>query len=62
MLKLFGSPDNVLEYAAKLAVAHSQAKNSSKVPVDYTLVKYVHKPSGAKPGKVIYTNYQTIII
>lgn len=55
-------PDNVLEYAAKLAVKHSQAKNSNKVPVDYTLVKYVHKPNGAKPGKVIYTNYKTIII
>lgn len=55
-------PNNVLEYAAQLAVMHSQAKNSSKVPVDYTLVKYVHKPSGAKPGKVIYTDYKTIII
>ena len=55
-------PDNVLEYAARLAVKHSQAKDSSKVPVDYTLVKYVHKPNGAKPGKVIYTNYKTIII
>ena len=55
-------PEHVLEYAAKLAVKHSQAKDSSKVPVDYTLVKYVHKPSGAKPGKVIYTNYKTIFI
>lgn len=55
-------PDHVLEYAAKLAVKHSQAKDSSKVPVDYTLVKYVHKPNGEKPGKVIYTNYKTIII
>ena len=55
-------PDNVLEYAAKLAVKHSQAKDSSKVSVDYTLVKFVHKPNGAKPGKVIYTNYKTIII
>lgn len=55
-------PDNVLEYAAKLAVLHSQAKGSSKVAVDYTLVKFVHKPNGAKPGKVIYTNYKTIII
>lgn len=55
-------PNHVLEYAAKLAVEHSQAKGSSKVAVDYTLVKYVHKPNGAKPGKVIYTNYKTIII
>ena len=55
-------PNNVLEYAAKLAVLHSQAKGSSKVAVDYTLVKFVHKLNGAKPGKVIYTNYKTIII
>ena len=47
----------LLEYAAKIAVEHSEAKNSSKVPVDYTLVKYVHKP-----GKVVYTDYKTIII
>jgi len=62
IIKSENVPDNVLEYAAKLAVIHSQAKNSSKVPVDYTLVKYVHKPNGAKPGKVIYTNYKTLII
>lgn len=62
IIKSENVPDNILEYAAKLAVKHSQAKDSSKVPVDYTLVKYVHKPSGAKPGKVIYTNYKTIII
>ena len=54
--------DECIEYAAKIAVSHSEAKDSSKVPVDYTKVKYVHKPSGAKPGKVIYTDYKTIII
>ena len=62
IIKSDSVPDDTLEYAAKLAVKHSQAKGSSKVPVDYTLVKYVHKPSGAKPGKVIYTNYKTILI
>lgn len=62
IIKSSAVPDDTLEYAAKLAVQHSQAKNSSKVPVDYTLVKYVHKPNGAKPGKVIYTNYKTIYI
>jgi len=62
IIKSENVPDHVLEYAAQLAVKHSQAKDSSKVPVDYTLVKYVHKPNGAKPGKVIYTNYKTIII
>ena len=54
--------EKVLEYAAKIAVKHSEAKDSSKVPVDYTLVKYVHKPNGSLPGKVIYTDYKTIIV
>ena len=54
--------EKVLEYAATIAIKHSEAKNSSKVSVDYTLVKFVHKPSGAKPGKVIYTDYKTIVI
>lgn len=45
---------------AKLAASHSKAKNSSNVPVDYCLAKYVKKPSGAKPGMVIYTNYKTV--
>ena len=54
--------DATLYYAASLAKAYSEAKNSSKVEVDYTLVKYVHKESGAKPGMVVYTDYQTIIV
>lgn len=45
---------------AKLAAKYSKAQYSSNVPVDYTQVKYVKKPSGAKPGMVIYTNYKTI--
>ena len=57
------NPTNAqIEYAAKIAVMHSEAKDSSKVSVDYTLVKNVHKPSGSKPGKVIYTDYKTIVI
>jgi predicted ribosome quality control (RQC) complex YloA/Tae2 family protein len=55
-------PDDVLEYAAKLAVEHSKAKGSKGIQVDYTLVKNVHKPSGAKPGMVIYSDYKTIIV
>lgn len=51
-------PDNTLEEAAILAAFYSKAKTSSKVPVDYTLVKNLKKPNGAKPGMVIYhTNY-----
>ena len=48
--------------AACLAAYHSKAQNSSQVPVDYTLVRYVSKPSGAKPGMVIYVNNKTIYV
>ena len=51
-------PDKTLEEAAILAAFYSKAKDSSKVPVDYTLVKNLKKPNGAKPGMVIYhTNF-----
>lgn len=55
-------PDTVLLYAAQIAAKHSQAKDSTRVEVDYTLVKYVHKESGSKPGMVVYTDYNSIII
>lgn len=55
-------PDDVLLYAAKLAVMHSAGKNSSKVEVDYTQVKFVHKEVGAKPGMVVYTDYHTVVV
>ena len=55
-------PKNLVIATAKLALAHSKAKNSSNVPVDYCEVKYVKKPSGSKPGMVIYTNYRTIYV
>jgi len=45
---------------ASLAAYYSKAKNSSNVPVDYTFIKNVKKPSGSKPGMVIYTDYETI--
>ena len=48
--------------AAALAAYYSQARESSKVPVDYTPVRYVKKPSGTKPGMVIYTTYQTVYV
>ena len=32
------------------------------MPVDYTPVKYVKKPAGARPGMVIYTTYQTAVV
>ena len=48
--------------AACIAAFHSKAKNSSSVPVDYTLIKNVKKPTGGKPGKVIYSTYNTIYV
>lgn len=52
----------ILIKCAELAAYYSKAKQSSNVPVDYTLVKYVKKPSGAKPGMVTYVNYKTIFV
>ena len=51
---------DILVAVAKIAAQHSKAKNSSNVPVDYCEVKYVKKPSGARPGMVIYTNNKTL--
>lgn len=55
-------PENTLKEAAMLAAYHSKAKNSQNVPVDYTIIKNVKKPSGAKPGMVIYVEYNTVYI
>ncbi len=55
-------PDTVIVKAAELAARHSKAKNAPKVPVDYTIVKNVKKPSGAKPGMVIYDHYNTVYV
>ncbi|MFC5652126.1 NFACT family protein [Paenibacillus solisilvae] len=54
--------DNTLEEAAMLAAHFSQARSSSLVPVDYTLIRHVKKPSGAKPGYVIYDHQKTLFI
>jgi predicted ribosome quality control (RQC) complex YloA/Tae2 family protein len=51
-----------LELAAQLAAYYSKARQSAKVPVDYTKRRYVRKPSGAKPGFVIYDRQNTIYI
>ena len=58
-----GEPDEetILE-AARLAAYHSKARSSSQVPVDYTAVKFVKKPAGAKPGMVIFTNNRTVYV
>lgn len=54
----FGT-ETLLE-AANLAAWYSKAQAGSKVPVDYTEVRHVKKPKGAKPGMVIYTTNRTI--
>lgn len=51
--------DKVIREAAMLAAKNSKASESSNVPVDYTIIKNVKKPSGAKPGMVIYVDYKT---
>lgn len=48
--------------AAAIAAWHSKAKSSANVAVDYVPVRYVKKPSGAKPGMVIFTNNHTVYI
>jgi predicted ribosome quality control (RQC) complex YloA/Tae2 family protein len=55
-------PDKTLEEAAALAAYYSKAKKSVTASVDYTEVKNVKKPSGAKPGMVIYLTNKTINI
>lgn len=55
-------PKTTLVEAAKLAAYYSKARDSSQVPVDYTQIKNVKKPSGAKPGLVIYDHYNTIYV
>ena len=51
---------DILQKVASIAALHSKAKNSSNVPVDYCEVRYVKKPSNAKPGMVIYTHQHTL--
>ena len=51
-----------IKTAAGVAAYHSKGKSSENVPVDYTEVRYVKKPSGAKPGMVIFKNNKTIWI
>ncbi|AIM17646.1 MULTISPECIES: NFACT RNA binding domain-containing protein [Neobacillus] len=55
------SEETILE-AAKLAAYFSKARHSSSVPVDFTKVRHVKKPSGAKPGFVIYDHQQTVYV
>lgn len=51
-----------LKEAAVLAAYYSQARTSSNVPVDYTLIKHVKKPNGSKLGFVNYFEQQTLFV
>ncbi|MBU3189136.1 NFACT family protein [Clostridium bowmanii] len=63
IIKNFGDiPETTLLEAGNLSAFYSKSKNSSSVPVDYTQVKNVKKPSGAKPGMVIYSTNKTMYI
>ncbi len=54
--------ERALKEGAMLAGYYSKGRNSQNLPVDYTRVKYVNKPKGAKPGMVIYENNKTIYV
>lgn len=54
--------DKTLTQAAIIAASHSEAKNSGQVAVDYTFVKNIKKPKGAKPGYVNYFNYYSAYV
>jgi len=56
------SDERTLFEAATLAAFFSQGREGGKVPVDYTQVRFVKKPSGYMPGKVIYTDFKTLIV
>jgi len=55
-------PDSTIVEAAEYAAWFSKARSSPKAEVDYTRIRNVKKPSGARPGMVIYTNYNTIVV
>jgi len=48
--------------AASIAAFHSSGRTSENVPVDYTEVRHVKKPSGARPGMVIFTDNRTVFV
>ena len=55
-------PPSTVEYAAAVAAYHSKARESTLVPVDYSLIKNLKKPPGSRPGKVVYHVYNTVYV
>ena len=60
--KLSHLPMQLREVAAGIAAFYSKAKHSTKVPVDFTLVRYVTKPRKSAPGFVVYKNHKTVFV
>jgi len=60
--KLEHLPEQLREVAAGIAAYYSKAKHSTKVPVDFTLVRYVTKPRKSAPGFVVYKNNKTVFV
>lgn len=54
--------EDIIKYAAEICARYSEARERDKVPVDYTLKKYVKKPNGAPTGFAVYTDFKTIIV
>ncbi|MCY7815834.1 NFACT family protein [Bacillus haynesii] len=57
-----GPDEQTILEAAQIAAYYSKAKNSASVPVDYTKIRHVKKPNGAKPGFVTYDSQQTVFV
>ncbi|WP_295791260.1 NFACT family protein [uncultured Veillonella sp.] len=63
ILRPDGEPsDDLLTKVAQFAAYYSKANNSTKVPVDYTYIKFIKKPPASPLGFVIYTHQQTVIV
>ncbi len=60
--RLDSLPNDLLTYAARLAVTFSTAKHASYVPVLYTQIRYVRKPRKSPPGTVVPANTKTIFV
>jgi predicted ribosome quality control (RQC) complex YloA/Tae2 family protein len=55
-------PDASLLEAAQLAAYHSDGRESTRVPVDYTLRRHVRKTPGGGPGQVLYDHHRTALV
>lgn len=55
-------PDATLALAARIAAWHSKGRQGENVAVDYTLIRHVRKPAGARPGMVIYDHQRTLFV